>query len=280
MLQAYLRSKGAMPGSAGYGQKMMQLLQENARGSVDIPSLVNDTPSTDPNVGQQGNVAGKVEAAPTGKGGSLPVPPIPPNTATADTQSQGGGGPPGMDLSNIGALIAAGGGAGLGYWLGGRRGGSPVPGGNVPPPVDPGAGVPALRPNSDVQTGNRFDVLPPGQPADPMQLAMDRAMQPQIGGPAPQLQIGGPAAQAQIGGPAQQRALPAPQDGAIPMPDQSTIPLPDQSTLPRPPMPDRTVPQGMVRFPDGSIGTPMVGGGSTRIGRVIPKPYVPRLMIR
>jgi hypothetical protein len=32
----------------------------------------------------------------------------------------------------------------------------------------------------------------------------------------------------------------------------------------------------MVRYPDGSIGTPGGGFGGARIGRVTPKPFVPR----
>jgi hypothetical protein len=268
MLQAYLRSRG-MPLTS---QNMQRVLTENARGSSDIPGLVNDVPSTDPGTGQSGNVAGKIEKAPTR---GLPVPPMPPPNATNttdNTQPQSGSGG-GMDLSNLGALIAAGGGAGLGMWAG-SRGRNPAPGDTVPPPVDPGTGVPAVRPDTDVAMGNRFDVLPPEQ-RSPMQIAMDRAVQPQIGGPQPQLQIAGPQAQP---------ALPAPAQGqsgdAIPLPNQSAIPLPDQSPLPRPPMPDRTVPQGMVRYPDGSIGTPGGGFGGARIGRVTPKPYIPRLMLR
>src|SRR5262249_21478701 len=73
MLQNYLQSRG-LPLSS---ENMSRALAANARDPGVIPGLVNDVPSTDPGVGQSGNVAGQIEKGP-GKTG-MPVPPIPPS---------------------------------------------------------------------------------------------------------------------------------------------------------------------------------------------------------
>lgn len=238
MLQSYLRSRG-LPLTA---QNMQRVLMGNAQGSTIVPGLVNEAPTTDPGVGQQGNIAGKVEQAPRR---GLPVPPIPPQSlptppippasqVVASTPPAANVPQPSSLVSNIdlnagglGPAILGAGGAGAALLANRYFGGA------APPTPTP----------QDAQTGDRFDVTPTDQ-SNPLSAALNRAVQPSL-----QMGQGSP----------------------------TDIPL----TVPRPPIPNRTldippapqipVPPGMVRNPDGSIGVP--GGGfhraPVRAGRVL-----------
>jgi hypothetical protein len=224
-------------------QNMSRVLTENARGSSDISGLVNDIPSADPSVGQGGNVAGKVEAAPTGRGGGGRIDQgtfdLPTDTSTPTktaTVNAPGGGDGGLRMTPLGATILGGGAIGLGTYLGrkipamggspsGSIPGSPTPGGSVPPPADPGAGVNTgevdytnLTPES-VRTGDRFDTEP-----DPLASAINRAVEPSATGPRTMI---GPTSPSGVTTPA---AVP----GTTPQEAGDRI-------IPRPPgMPDRT----------------------------------------
>lgn len=261
MLQAYLRSKG-MPLTA---DNMRRVLTENARGSVDIPSLTNQAPpSTDPSVGQRGNVAAQVER------GNLPVPPVPPRggdygDAENPPVATGGGTNTPATSSNmpLGALIAAGAGPALGMWAANRFGSPsasapPTPGGSVPPPPElslnpanagipgrnPGAGPPGPQDVVDytqldpAQMGNRFQM----QPTD-MEVAMQRAIAPAAGMPPAAV---GPGTAIGPMSPTNVVANPPPAPG-------TTVQEAGQRIMPRPPMADRSleiprppVPHGVV----------------------------------
>lgn len=257
MLQAFLRSKGIQPGSANYSASMRNLLTENARGSVDIPGLENMTPGTDPGVGQPGNVAGKIEQAPTRS--NLPVPPAyvpPPDAVTANTVSQPDTGGTGLSLGNLGALIAAGGGAGLGYWLGGPRGSVDT----SAPPV----GGPAVAPQpAPAQTGDRFAVTPPDRPAiagpQPNVALSAPGNAPQLPGAAPTPALPAPAPQAALPAPAPAAAAPPPQgplsdaiDRAVAPAANAPIPMP--APPPTPALPAPTGPANTNRLVPGGQG--------------------------
>lgn len=212
MLQGYLQSRG-LPFTS---DNMRRVLDANARQPGVIPGLENQAPpSADPGVGQQGNVAGKVEKAPTNQGKVTFEPPdyvppptdtskssAPPNQSTSDTG-------PTVNLGNLGAMIATGAGTGALYnYMGARRG---VPGADLPVTMNaPAASVntgdlttpegiasannaPDTTSPRPAQTGDRFGTsaasTSAGNPAqDPMlQAALDRAVGPRtmIGSTSP-----------------------------------------------------------------------------------------------
>ena len=207
MIQSYLRSRGLQPTA----QNVHNVLMANAQGNVGgagmpvIPGLDNQAPpSTDPGVGGQGNVAGKLERAPTR---GLPVPPIPPSqgnvgspdandrnraAGSANTSAQ----PSSYDMSGLlGPTILAGGAAGLGYGLGSRYPRAPGdPGSEYVGNVPPGPSGRVMDVDQPAVTGDRYGLLPPsgvgvdttpgantasipGTPS-PMEMAMRRAVAP------------------------------------------------------------------------------------------------------
>lgn len=297
MLQSYLRSKG-MPLTP---QNMQRALEANARGGNVIPGLESDVPSSDPGVGQSGNVAGQVEKAPTPSGrgtvdegrfdvGGEPTNKTPPASTGGDTSSI-------FSPGSLGALIlGAAGGGGAGYLASRMRGGSSAPpstgiagappatatlpseGGN--PLQSMAERLVAANPNASAeeimakvrgaqggsaQTGNRFDVNTPAQTTDPLEAALSRAV-PDAPLPArPQGPTSPSGASLQVPRP--------------PMPDRTLDipPAPTSTPVPTPAPTSTVTPPGMVRNPDGSIVTPRPFG----TGRVAPR-YVPsgRLTLR
>lgn len=271
MLQAYLRSRG-MPLTS---QNMQRVLMENARGSADIPGLVNAEPSSDPSVGQGGNVAGKIEKAPTTSGrgyvdsGSFDVPDTTGKGPPASTNPPPAASPPptsgGMDMRiPLGSAILGGTMLGAGGLMGrylnrNYTTGAPQPGGSVGPMPDPATGVTTGDPAADarlfppgsaqnqVQVGDRFATQPP---PDPLQEALAKAVQPNM-----QPSAVGPSSPLTSPDP---RATPPMSDINIPPPPVPTAPptaavpprppLPNVTTevLPRPPMPNRV---GVPRAP-------------------------------
>lgn len=271
LLQSYLRGRGISSGSPNYAQSMRTLLEAVHRGDVKIPGLMDvDTPSTDPGVGQSGNVAGKVESA---RGGGLvdegrfDVPTAP----TAPTSSSSTGGTTGGDTSTgpsislgpaiLGGLALGGGALGTGMLLRGRGGAAvPTPGGNVPPPVDVAPGPRdvidyTLLPPEGATTGNRFGTPEP----NPLDVALGKAV------PAPVRPLPG-----QVQGPGPVSPVPTapemvapnvggPQYGVTPPPQVSTSPTlrgpgtPDVAPV-APAVPPRPVvprPRTVIRRPPG-----------------------------
>src|SRR5215469_12777 len=126
MLQSYLRSRGLPLTSAN----MRAAIDAQARGQNIIPGLVSDEPSTDPGVGGKGNVAGKVEQAPS-RGQSLPIPPVPPakgavppDQGATDTSAQPDVGSVPPSLAGLASAILGGSAVGARYRAGGKFGGS------------------------------------------------------------------------------------------------------------------------------------------------------------
>jgi len=196
MLQSYLRSRGLPLTSAN----IRAAIDAQARGQNIIPGLVSDEPSTDPGVGGKGNVAGKVEQAPS-RGQSLPIPPVPPakgavppDQGATDTSAQPDVGSVPPSLAGLASAILGGSAAGAGYWAGGKFGGSRGgDGGEFVGNVPPGPSGRTIDVPQPAVTGDRYDLLPSpsgiasaqpavaGPPPSPMENAMQRAIAPPAG---------------------------------------------------------------------------------------------------
>jgi hypothetical protein len=196
-VRSYLASRGLQPTS----QNVYNALQGNAytganvAGPPLISGLVNEAPSTDPSVGQSGNVAGVVEKAP-GTGSTTPTRVA--DTGQWDLTSPAGGGPAsggntsappttggstGLNLGNLGAAIlgglGAGGlaGAGMRYMGPGTQAASVVPTLGAAAGPTPEVNV-QLQPQP-AQTGDRYSVAPTAEAqTTPFDTAMNRAVTP------------------------------------------------------------------------------------------------------
>jgi len=226
LVRNYLTSKGL-----DYSpDNVRRAIEANARDSTvlgpdPIQGLRNADAGSDPGVGQGGNVAASVTRS---REPPLPTPPIPPVGASPTGASDASA--PGLDVGNIGQLIAAVApalalGAGGATLWGLNRGGAgvPTPGGAVPPPPDVGA--------PQIPAGDQYRLLPPPEAATPMESAMRKAIappgQPQLGAPPPQL----PPPESQVRPPGEPPLPIAPQPPG--QPRVSVEELPNYRTRPR-----------------------------------------------
>lgn len=186
LIMNYLKAQGKLRGAGPSSADVRAVLEENARNPGTVPGLTNYAPPG-------------ADAAATG-GRAMPVPPIPPgvggpdqsNTASAPGETPRGSGdpttsapPPGGDAnSDMMRALAATGllGSGVGAAiLGGRNlpttgtPGMPTPGGSVPPPVDPGAGVQGAPPLELPPQPGRVMQGIAGNEVSPAAVGIDRA---------------------------------------------------------------------------------------------------------
>jgi hypothetical protein len=221
LVLSYLTKQGLAPTSPN----VRAALEQQARGGHALDSAQGSLTTEEPPAADQRNpsktsksVADKIEGNPPPADLSkVPNAEEYPGFAPTGTDTKTTSAQPGGDFttSPLGDLIIAGApalgmGAGAAYYL--SRGG-PTPGGNVAPP-------PEVAPQV---TGDQYRLLPGPQTPEisPMDMAMQRALQPSGGDP-------------RLGAPQQQPlALPPPASQAMP-PGEGNIPIaPQQPGQPR-----------------------------------------------
>lgn len=272
LVQDYLRGKGLQPTS----DNVRRTLEQAARDPEFMPALRTQEPPTDtrPPSQRTKSAAADIERQPTvdpnqpGAEGNAAInyPPGFRPGGSPDTSAQ-----PAPDVGNVGQAILgmapalALGTGGTALWALNRPNSVPAPGASVPPPVDPGAPMtPRYNPEAvdplqapDPRAWNAESAVPDlGVPrqVDPLQTAINRAVEPSAVGPSSPIAPMSPAAPG-------------------PGPDQTYLgnARPETSTTldPQPiPLTRRKVTVEEVPHPSAGVRPP------------VRTPYVPRLQLR